>query len=257
MASVLSPALCKPAHVVDKETKRIELGPGEGHAHTASVLLLHGFGDNASGWYTAALWWTERLPGLKIIIPTAPYDPHQGCHSWFPLGGSAATMADGVASAVAGLAKEVEAQVSAVGGQRVVVAGFSQGGALAYHLGLNAAGASEGSEARLGGLVALSTFLRPQLVAPHAISAPATIEVTGAVMSTPVLICHGDADDRIPGGAAGAEQAAEMLMSAGMTDVSLKIYTGMHHSVSEQELVDVLDFLRRIVELPDGPVARL
>ena len=46
-----SPALCKPAHVVDKETKRIELGPGEGHAHTASLLLLHGFGDNASGWY--------------------------------------------------------------------------------------------------------------------------------------------------------------------------------------------------------------
>ena len=98
----------------------------------------------------------------------------------------------------------------------MVVAGFSQGGALAYHLGLNAAGASEGSGGRLGGLVALSTFLRPQLVDPRAASAPATIEVSGAVMSTPVLICHGDADDRIPGGAAGAEQAAETLTSAGM-----------------------------------------
>ena len=54
-AGLSSPALCKPEHLVDRDTKRIELGPGEGHAHTASLLLLHGFGDNASGWYVHSL----------------------------------------------------------------------------------------------------------------------------------------------------------------------------------------------------------
>ena len=96
----------------------------------------------------------------------------------------------------------------------MVVAGFSQGGALAYRLGLKPAGLTEGSEGRLGGLVALSTFLRPQMIDPRA--GATTVEVADVVKATPVLICHGDVDDRIPGGAAGAAQVAETLTSAGM-----------------------------------------
>ena len=40
-------ALPVPAREVDKKARRIVLGPGEGHEHTASIVFLHGYGDSA------------------------------------------------------------------------------------------------------------------------------------------------------------------------------------------------------------------
>lgn len=42
-------ALCTPEERVNKEAKLVIVGPGEGHQHTATVLVLHGFGDTAAG----------------------------------------------------------------------------------------------------------------------------------------------------------------------------------------------------------------
>jgi predicted esterase len=249
-------ALCKPSQVVDKPSKLIVLGPGEGHAHSATVIMLHGFGDTAAGWYSPAMYWAQRLPHVRFILPTAKVDASMGgVPSWFPFAGD--NVKEGFLRAAVGLKEVVdhEAEVLAASGgaQRVVVAGFSQGGALAYYLGLQRGGAGE---ERLGGVLALSTFLRK--VSQDGVPADAYVPGEGVVtvtsMDTPVWIAHGTADDRIPGGAKGAARAQQTLEEEGMGDVTLKIYEGMGHEASQRELDDALVFLKRVLP-PLGSVS--
>ena len=263
----MASALCMPTQVVDKPSKLIVLGPGEGHAHSATVLMLHGFGDTAAGWYSPAMYWAQRLPHVRFILPTAKVDASMGgVPSWFPFAGD--NVKEGFLRAAVGLKEVVdhEAEVLAASGgaQRVVVAGFSQGGALAYYLGLQRGGGAQSGggtgqsgggagggagEERLGGVLALSTFLRKvsQDGVPADTYAPGEGVVTVTSMDTPVWIAHGTADDRIPGGAKGAARAQQTLEEEGMGDVTLKIYEGMGHEASQRELDDALMFLKRVL----------
>merc|ERR1711972_115148 len=115
------------------------------------------------------------------------------------------------AESVHSLEQLLQKEELAVGAGRVVVAGFSQGGALAYHLGLAR------PNRHVGGVAALSTFLRKET----------TEQFSHVSQTSAVLICHGTEDDRIPGGANGAKQARERLTHLGVDDVELKIYEGM------------------------------
>ena len=76
--------------------------------------------------------------------------------------------------------EEVEAGLPT---ERIVVAGFSQGGAVAFELALT-------HPTRLAGLVALSTYIvdRPRI----------TRELTEANASLPILQCHGTHDPMVP-----------------------------------------------------------
>jgi len=134
----------------------------------------------------------------------------------------------------------MDAEIQIVGAERVVVAGFSQGGALAYSLGL-----CNPTQRAIGGIVALSTFWPGKKVA-----------ATGATTTTPVLICHGTADDRIPGGVSAVQKTRDMLKTLGVADVELMLYEGLGHSASMAELNDVLRWMRRVVP-GDEPEARL
>eukprot|EP01062_Namystynia_karyoxenos_P073356 TRINITY_DN70158_c0_g1_i1.p1 TRINITY_DN70158_c0_g1~~TRINITY_DN70158_c0_g1_i1.p1 ORF type:complete len:261 (+),score=73.42 TRINITY_DN70158_c0_g1_i1:73-783(+) len=229
-------ALCEPTHSVDRSTRRVHLGPGAGHEHTASVLLLHGFGDTAAGWFDPCYYWAQRLPHVRFVLPTAPLCPEMGTTSWFPFMGP--NRRKGFAESAAALREIIDAEAAAVGSHnRVVVAGFSQGGALAYELGLGS------PKQPLGGVVALSTFM-PQATAEGA---------RGPALQTPVLICHGTLDDRIPGGSRGAEQTRDRLAASGATDVTLRVYEGLGHAASQEEVADVLEFLRRVLPQPPAP----
>lgn len=221
-ASADSAASCDPC-------LQITLGPGAGHEHSASVVLLHGFGDTADGWKDPGMWLAQRLPHVRFVLPTAPTSPVMGCPSWFDFQGEAQQRTYDESLAVVGAL--VEEEVRRVGPHRVVVAGFSQGGCLAYHLGMLRKGG------RLGGVLGLSTFLRGE----------AANRVEDDAKATPVLICHGTADDRIPGGVEGARQGAEQLRASGATDVELKVYEGLEHSASLEEMRDALVWLRRVV----------
>lgn len=225
MADSVPPASCRPAHQVDKAIKLIRLGPGEGHKQTASVLLLHGFGDTAGGWFDLAMWLAERLPHVQFVLPTAPVNQEMGATAWFTFSGP--SKATTLAQSVETLQKLMMEEEKAVGMHRVVIAGFSQGGVLAYHLGLQRAGEP------VGGVLAMSTWL------------PREQTIGNSSSATPVLICHGTDDDRI--GAQAAEQARDRLTSSGLKDVTLKMYEGLGHSACDVELLDALEWLQRVV----------
>ncbi len=123
------------------------------------VVWFHGLGDTANGW--ASMMPSLGLTNTKFILPTAPIRSIS-LNGGTPLNGWADILGLDPESEEdrAGLeesAARVEALVAAelargLAPERIIIGGFSQGGALALHYSLR-------STRRLGGCVALSTWL--------------------------------------------------------------------------------------------------
>jgi predicted esterase len=107
--------------------------------------------------------------------------------------------------------------------ERIVLAGFAQGGAVALAAALQ-------SRRPLGGVLALSTWLPRQLPRP----------VSSTSKGIPVLFCHGT-EDRVVRFDLGQDslRRAEAL---GL-DPQFKSYTGLGHEYGGQEMIDVQQFL--------------
>ena len=202
----------------------------------AAVLWMHGLG--ADGHDFESLVPELRLeasPAVRFVFPHAPVRPVtiNGGHrmrAWYDIAGfdrRARTDEAGIresAAALGGLVRrERERGIPA---ERIVVAGFSQGGAMALFLGPR-------WPERLGGVIALSTYLPlPDTLAKEAHPANAAV---------PLFQAHGSFDPVVP--QALGEQAREKLRRLGY-DVDWRSYP-MPHSLCAQEVEDIRDFLLR------------
>lgn len=200
------------------------------------IIFMHGLGDTGAGWSSA--FPIPNLQHVEVILPTANIQPvslngGMPMPSWFDLHGldeNSAEDEDGIVSAVARVERIIDGVVAkGIPSDRVVVAGFSQGGAIALTTALR-------SQRKLAGVVALSTWLPlrqtyPQMLGPHA-------------GSTPIFIAHGTADQVVR--IRLAELSVKALQKIGI-DASLSIYPGVTHSASEAELNDMANFLVRAI----------
>ena len=216
------------------------VGPRSSPPPTALVFLMHGLGDTAAGWADVAQMLSPALPHAKFVLPTAATQPvslngGMPMPSWYDIHSleSIAGREDpaGLARSLAYVEGLVRAEMasSEVPAGRVVVAGFSQGGAVA--LGMLRSGLG------LAGVMALSSYL--PLVgpgSPHAGSA-----VSAANRGTKVFFGHGDADAVVQYGFGTA--SAEFLKKKGL-EVEFKTYRGMGHSARDDELGDIAAFLK-------------
>lgn len=123
------------------------------------------------------------------------------------------------------IAREVERGIAR---SRVVLAGFSQGGAIALQTGLR-------QSEPLAGVIALSCYL------PLA-DAFAT-ERAAASAATPIFMGHGTSDPIVP--LARGATSRDALKAAGHA-VEWHQYP-MPHSVNEQEIHDIAAFLKRVL----------
>ena len=112
----------------------------------------------------------------------------------------------------------------------IVLAGFSQGGAIALQTGLRQA-------ERLAGILALSTYLP----LPDALKG----EASPANRDLPIFMAHGTEDPVIP--LSWAARSRDALTSLGYA-VEWHEYA-MPHSVCAEEIADIGDWLRRILSL--------
>jgi phospholipase/carboxylesterase len=165
--------------------------PAAGEA-TASVIWLHGLG--ASGHDFEPVVPQLGMDHARFVFPHAPARPvtiNMGMvmPSWYDIlsmDRSAAVREDmgQVAESTADVEALIEREKSrGVSAERIVLAGFSQGGAIALHVG------PRHSEA-LAGIMVLSAYqLAPTTFADEAHSANA---------STDLLFCHGSLDPMVP-----------------------------------------------------------
>lgn len=204
--------------------------------HTATLIFFHGLGDTGNGW--ASPMAAVRASHIKVICPTAPTMPvtlNAGFRmpSWFDLRSLDPTGPEdeeGIRKAAEYvhnlIAQEVAAGIST---KRIVLGGFSQGGALAMYSALT-------YSEPLAGIIALSSWL------PLHQKFPA--EAAGN-LSTPLLQCHGDCDPIVP---YKWGQMTATLLKQFMSQTEFKTYRGMMHTSSEEEMRDVKKFLNTVLK---------
>jgi len=211
-------------------------------AHRATVIWLHGLG--ADGHDFKPIVPALRLPrsaGVRFVFPEAPFRPvtlngGMEMRAWFDIESvqrDAGINREHLAESVAGVRSLVELEADrGIPPDRLVLAGFSQGGAVVLHAATCTASSGE-PPILPAGVVALSTYL----------------PVTDAVASppetpAPIFQAHGSFDPLIPVHFAGVSGRA--LTKVGWT-VEYHEYP-MAHQVAEAEIRDIGIFLRRVLE---------
>lgn len=216
------------------DTLEIETGPQPG----AAVLWLHGLGADGHDFEPIVPELDlPDAPQVRFVFPHAPVRPvtlNQGMRmrAWydiFRLGGGPEDEAGIRASE--GLLKGLMEKEKARGipASKIVLAGFSQGGAIALQTALR-------YPERLAGVLALSTYLP---LAGHVDK-----ERSEENKDTAIFMAHGSYDDVIP--MHRADDSRRLLEKLGYK-VEWRSYP-MAHSVCPQEIADISTFLRQVLE---------
>lgn len=212
--------------------------PGDpGRSATASVIWLHGLGADGHDFETLVPELGLRERGVRFILPHAPFQPvtiNGGyvMRAWYDIRRPDLRVdadAAGIRASVAQVGELIAREIaSGVAPERIVLAGFSQGGAIVLHAGLT-------WPQRLGGILALSTYL----ALPDELAA----EIPDANRATPVFIGHGSDDPIAP--FALAEDTRARLQALGCP-VAFHAYC-MPHSVCLEEIADIRAWLSGIL----------
>ncbi|CAO2589542.1 Acyl-protein thioesterase 2, partial [Lemmus lemmus] len=190
---------------------------------TAAVIFLHGLGDTGHSWADALS--TIRLPHVKYICPHAPRIPvtlnmKMVMPSWFDLMGLSPDAPEdevGIKKAAENIKALIEHEMkNGIPANRIVLGGFSQGGALSLY-------------------TALTLPLHRNF--PQA--------ANGSAKDLAILQCHGELDPMVPVrfGALTAEKLRSVVTPA---RVQFKTYPGVMHSSCPQ-MAAVKEFLEKLL----------
>ncbi len=182
------------------------------------------------------------MPHLKFILPTAPTKPvtmNMGMPmpSWYDITGLDERSNEdckGIEESqntIKDLLKKEHEELG-LSYDRMVLAGFSQGGALSLFTGMQL-------EEKIGGIIVMSGYL----------PAAKKFSVKDGNKDIPILHCHGDSDPLLQ--VTMARKSKEVVTALGATNYQLKVYPGLVHSVNPQEIQDVKEFIESIIP-PDN-----
>ena len=208
----------------------IETAPNPRHA----IVWLHGLGADGNDFAAVVPELVDRgWPPLRFVFPHAPVRPvtvngGMPMRAWYDIKGMAiadkqdeAGMRASIAEVDALIAREAERGVAS---ERVLLAGFSQGGAIALACGTRC-------PSRLAGLIALSTYLP--------LAEKTAAERSAANAATPIFMAHGSADPVVPQALGVASRDA--LAALGYA-VEWHSYP-MAHQVCGEEIADLRRWL--------------
>jgi len=225
---------------MEKVLETIEIETG---AHpTASVIWMHGLGADGGDFVPIVdELGLDGTPAVRFVFPHAPMRPvtiNGGAvmRAWYDVsfsdleGKSRSADEQGVRESQESINALIEREGRrGVAAASIVLAGFSQGGAIALQTGLR-------FPQRLAGVMALSTYL------PLADSLQA--EAAAANKGTPIFMAHGLFDPLVP----------LMMGSGSMTFLAGLGYSvewhqyPMPHSVCPEEIQDIGAWLRRVLK---------
>lgn len=239
---VSSASSVKMTHTQSVNGSTIVLAPSSGK-HDSVVVFMHGLGDSGHGWIDAVEdVFAPALKTTKFMVPSAgsmPVTVNGGyvMPAWYDITALSADRADqpctGIEASrdfIKGLL-EAEASKHGVPWSKMVLAGFSQGGALSLYTGLTCGH-------KLAGIACLSGYLPvPDRVASSTTDDSKTI---------PIRMFHGDSDEVVR--LEWAHKSKDKLEAIGCKDVNLTVYGGLPHSASMKELSHVLSFLIKVLQ---------
>lgn len=206
----------------------------------AVVIWLHGLG--ADGYDFEPIVPELNLPvnaAVKFIFPHAPKIPvtvngGMVMRAWYDI--AAADLgtqqdAEGIKRSQQQLIALIDEEiVQGIAAEKIILAGFSQGGAIVLQTGLR-------YSQRLAGIMVLSSYVplaETLLAEKHAVN-----------QSVPIFYAHGEQDDIIP--IAFAEQSRDLLLVQGY-QVEWRSYP-MPHAVVPDEIDAIGAWLRKVLKL--------
>jgi phospholipase/carboxylesterase len=223
--------------MADLETIDIETGP----APVATLIVLHGLGADGNDFVPFAQELDLKDVGpLRFVFPHAPVIPvtiNNGyrMRAWYDILGQdlvrredEAGLRSSLASVEALLARE---QARGIAANRIVLAGFSQGCAMALLTGLR-------HRERLAGIIGMSGYLP--------LAATTAAERSDANAITPIFMAHGQQDPVVD--IERGRASLEMLRALGYA-VEWHEYP-MGHSVCVEEIADVNRWLLGVLARP-------
>jgi phospholipase/carboxylesterase len=212
----------------------IEIAPSS--PATASVIWLHGLGADGNDF--APIIPELRLPrqlAVRFIFPNAPSIPitiNAGyvMPAWYDILDINIERKIDNSQLIASAEKIrllVEREIDrGIPSERIVLAGFSQGGAVAYQAALT-------YMQPLAGLLCLSTYF----------ATADTITPNSANKKLPILICHGLQDPMVP---EQQGRIAQQRLTAMGYNTQYKSYP-MEHAVCPQEIADISRWLQQVL----------
>ena len=199
-----------------------------------TILWLHGLGADGHDFASIVPELVQPdWPGIRFVFPHAPVravtiNGGARMRAWYDISALSfdqradeVGMRESIAEVDALIGRERDRGVPP---QRLVLAGFSQGGAVALAAGLR-------REAGLAGIVSLSSYLP--------MAAQTAAEITPAGRATPVFQGHGTQDPMVP---LAAGQRSKTALEALYVSVEWHSYP-MGHSVCPEEVADLRRWL--------------
>eukprot|EP00529_Nitzschia_sp_RCC80_P026650 CAMPEP_0113486568 /NCGR_PEP_ID=MMETSP0014_2-20120614/25063_1 /TAXON_ID=2857 /ORGANISM="Nitzschia sp." /LENGTH=282 /DNA_ID=CAMNT_0000380243 /DNA_START=204 /DNA_END=1052 /DNA_ORIENTATION=- /assembly_acc=CAM_ASM_000159 len=230
-----------PTHNTERDGTTITVAPKNEGEQSGLVVICHGLGDTAEGFADVAEHMSSKMPHLKFILPTAPtqrvtMNMGMPMPSWYDIVGLDERSNENCAGIeesrqrIEQILKD-EHETNGLSYSRMVLAGFSQGGALSLFTGLQ-------FEEQLAGILVMSGYL------------PAASKLNLKQANTKIWHGHGSQDPLVQ--YAMAEKTKAILHEKGLSgDYTIKSYP-IPHTVSPTEIADALSFLGDVLPADDS-----
>lgn len=207
-----------------------------------SVIWMHGLGADGNDFVPVvpALGLPDSAK-VRFIFPNAPVrsitvNGGMQMRGWYDILGmdiDRSTDEQGIRDSGEQIQLLIDREIErGIDSKRIVLAGFSQGGAIALFQGLRCS-------TSLAGILALSTYLP--------LGESLKREMAPANSSIPIYMAHGVSDPVVP--LSLAESSRDEIQAAGV-DVAWSTWP-IPHSVSPEEIADIGRWLREVLELND------
>jgi len=217
--------------------------------HTATVIFIHGLGDSGYGWKPVAdqLGRDQAFQHIKWVLPHAPTVPCTAnggamMPGWFDIlsfGFKGPEDETGILASRDKMNELIKQEIDdGVPADRIIVGGFSQGGAMSLATGLT-------TEHKLAGLTVLSGWFPIREKLKDLLKPPAT--------TIPIFWGHGKDDPLVPMSIVG--QSREELQGVGVNEakesgepgIFFNLYPNMGHSANPKEIDDWANWLKKVI----------
>ncbi|KAL2844993.1 acyl-protein thioesterase 1 [Aspergillus pseudoustus] len=223
--------------------------------HTATVIMAHGLGDSGAGWVSLAHNWRRRnmFDEVEFIFPNAPMIPitvnfGMSMPGWYDITklGRDLDFQEAVKNQdETGILKSrdyfntlIKEQIDkGIKPSRIVLGGFSQGGAMSLFSGIT-------NQEKLGGVFGLSCYM---LLSDRIKN---YIPENWPNKKTPFFIAHGIDDEVVPHGF--GKRSADLAKELGLEDVTFNSYAQLGHSADPIEMDDLEKFLQKTIPAVDN-----
>ena len=210
----------------------LEIESGTNPEHT--IIWLHGLGADGHDFEPIVPQLGLDIP-IRFIFPHAPHRPvsingGMVMRAWYDIDFNSPNAANEGISLSSNLISElVENEVQrGIPRAKIVLAGFSQGGVIAFEVALQ-------DSQKFAGLIALSTYLHE----PDALISRVSFQSVG----TPIFMAHGEYDPMIP-----LSRAVASRDTLSNTNYQIEWHQyPIEHSVSNAEISDISMFLHRVL----------